>query len=554
MAMRTAKEDVPGGAEGMRAAMEDVPGGAEAMRAAMEDVPGGTEAMRAAMEDVPGGALVVGAAIGARRGPPAVQPCTRESTRDPRRAERAAIETPCSTARAFLRASTASQHASCTLLPSEALHVMRSLVLAAALLAVASAVAVGCSSSSSTPPASAAQSGDDAGASATAEGGGLPVVSFQMTETVPGGGEIFDCQYVQLPNVKEWLVAASHDYTPGSHHLLLYTTDLTAIPAGGGQVQDCYEGGDAGNNIMSDARGVLYGAQTPTGSETYPPGIGLPTAANEVLIFQVHYLNASASSLQANVNVDLTFDPNASDITTQAGTIFFYDPFIDVPAGATATASMRCLIPSDITLLYASSHYHSRGVGYGAYIDPAVDQLGTTPFYTSTSWSSPENASLTMPIAAGARIRFECDYDNSAGTQAYYAGQSALDNEMCMFIGTYYPEMGEAADFCETSPDMFGTGPATCGATLSCFEACGGKLTGFGGGGGGGLEVAVPDCEQACMVESCPDASGLLVPFMSCLQKNCKSDCSDASSSACTSCVAASCGSEYAACQADTCN
>ncbi len=480
------------------------------------------------------------------------QPYARQSTRHPPPANPAAVETPCSGALALLGASTASQHASCTLLTSEDLDPMRSLVLAAALLAVASAVAVGCSSSSSTPPASAAQSGDDAGASATPDAGGLPVVSFQMNETVPGGGEIFDCQYVQLPNVKEWLVAASHDYTPGSHHLLLYTTDLTAIPAGGGQVQDCYEGGDAGNNIMSDARGVLYGGQTPTGSETYPPGIGLPTAANEVLIFQVHYLNASASPLQASVHVDLTFDPNAADITTQAGTIFFYDPFIDVPAGATASASMRCLIPSDITLLYASSHYHSRGVGYGAYIDPAADQLGTTPFYTSSSWSSPDNAQLSMPIAGGSRIRFECDYDNSAGTQAYYAGQSALDNEMCMFIGTYYPEMGQAADFCQTSPDMFGTGSATCGATLSCYQACGEKVA--LGGGGGGIELSVPDCQQACMAQSCPDASGLLVTFLECLDKSCKSPCSDPASSACTSCIAASCGSEYGACQSDACN
>jgi hypothetical protein len=423
---------------------------------------------------------------------------------------------------------------------------MRSLVTVTSFAVLVLGGGAGCSSSSH--PA-AAVSGDDGGedGGATADAGSLTTVSFQMTESVPAGGEIFDCQYVQLPNAKEWLVAAQHNYTPGSHHMLLYTTDLTTIPPGGGQVQDCYEG--TGNNIMSDARGVLYGGQTPTGSETYPQGIGLPATANEVLIFQVHYLNAGASALNAQVNVDLTFDQNAADITTQAGTIFFYDPFIDVPAGATATASMRCLIPSDITLLYASSHYHSRGVGYGAYIDPTADQLGSTPFYTSTSWSSPTNAQLTMPIASGSRIRFECDYDNSAGTQAYYAGQSAQNNEMCMFIGTYYPEMGEQADFCMTSPDMFGTGTATCGATLSCYQACGGSAS-----IGSGLEIAVPDCQQACMVASCPTASALLVAFTDCMQSSCKSQCSDTTSSACTSCIATNCGAQYEACQTQTCN
>jgi len=437
---------------------------------------------------------------------------------------------------------------------------MRSLVLAlSAFAALSLASAVGCSSSKSPAPAGATAGGDDGGGgggSGSSSGGGgggadsgppLTVVNFQMAETVPAGGEIFDCQYVQLPNVTEWLVSAKHDYTPGSHHLLLYTTALTTIPAGGSQVTDCYEG--TGNNIMANATGVLYGGQTPTGSETYPPGIGLPTAANEVLIFQVHYLNASASDLQAQVNVDLSFDPNAADITTQAGNIFFYDPFIDVPSGATASAAMRCVIPSNITLLYASSHYHSRGVGYDAYIDPAVDQLGTTPFYTSTSWSSPDNAQLNMPIAAGSRIRFECDYDNSAGTQDFYAGQSAQTNEMCMFIGTYYPEMGKGADFCTTAPDMFGTGTGDCSSMLTCMQSCGGNLT-----LGGGLQVSAPDCEQACFVQSCPTASAPFMAFGTCLQTSCSSDCSDATSSACSTCVAANCASQYETCQAHTCN
>jgi hypothetical protein len=300
---------------------------------------------------------------------------------------------------------------------------------------------------------------------------------------------------------------------------------------------------------MSNARGVLYGGQTPTGGETYPAGIGLPTTGNEVLIFQVHYLNASATDLQAQVNVDLTFDSNASDISTQAGIIFFYDPFIDVPAGAMGKASMRCLIPSDITLLYASSHYHSRGVGYDAYIDPAVAELGTTPFYTSTSWSSPDNAQLTMPIAAGSRIRFECDYDNSAGTQDFYAGQSAQTNEMCMFIGTYYPEMGQVSDFCIQDEDMFGTGAAACGATLTCLQACGGKLS-----LGGGIQANAPDCEQACFVQSCPTASAPLLDFTTCMSNSCKTPCSDTTSSACTTCITANCATPYETCQSHTCN
>jgi hypothetical protein len=401
------------------------------------------------------------------------------------------------------------------------------------------AFAAACSSSHSS---SAAPSGD-----AGFDAGDLTVANFQMAVTVPAGDELFKCQLVTLPAVTGWMVKGEHDYTPGSHHLLLYTTDLTSIPAGGDQVQDCYGTADASTNIMSYTRGVLYAGQTPSGGETMPPGIGLPTTSSQILLFQVHYLNATANSLNAQVNVNLYIDTK-NDITTNAGIFFFYDPFIDVPSGATAKASMRCLIPDDATLIYASSHYHARGVNYGAYIDPSVTQLGTTAFYTSDSWTSPPNQMMSMAIPGGSRIRFECDYDNSAGTQDYYAGQSALTNEMCMFIGTYYPAMLDTVNYCITSPDMFGNGTANCGATYSCLQSCG-KLT-LGSLGGGG----VSDCEQTCMVNSCPTASGPLVPIIDCVEETCTTCKTDLSSSGCQSCLASNCGGQMSACQAHTCN
>lgn len=411
---------------------------------------------------------------------------------------------------------------------------MRLFLPAMACLTAASLVAA-CSSSSSSPSGAGAVDGG-------ADAGNLVTASFQMEETVAGGQEIFDCQYVTLPDVQAFMIKGQHEYTPGSHHLILYTTDLTSIPAGQTGVQSCYEGT---NGVMSHVNGVLYAGQVPMGSEVLPPGVGLETSPSQVLLFQVHYLNATASTLDVKVDVQLTLDVTPT-INQKAGILFFYDPFIDVPAGAMAKASMRCPIGSDITLLYASSHYHARGDNYGAYIDPAVDQMGTTPFYTSTSWSSPPNVQYTMPIKGGSRIRFECDYDNSSGTMSYFQGQSAQTNEMCMFIGLYYPEMGPVADFCALDADMFGNGTANCGASLTCLQACG-KIS------MGTVGTSAPDCEQTCMVDSCPSASAPLMSVLSCLKSSCKTECSDTSSAACTSCIQTSCMSDYTACQAHTC-
>lgn len=417
---------------------------------------------------------------------------------------------------------------------------MRVASLAGALLLIAA----GCSSSSSSP------SGGTGSTSQTPSGAKLQTVEFKMDTAVGAGKEIFECQYVTLPNVAGWMVSGQHTYTAGSHHLLIYTTDLTSIPAGGNQVQDCYEGS---GSFMSHVRGVLYGGQTPTGTQTFPSGVGLATTANQVLLFQVHYLNATAADLTAHVDVKLTLD-SGTDIVNNAGILFFYDPFIDVPPGAKATAQMRAPIPRDITLLYASSHYHARGVGYSAYLDEPT-KMATQPFYTSASWSSPQIETMTMPIAAGSKIRFECNYDNSSGTQEFFQGPSAATNEMCMFIGAYYPDMGELANYGYSSPgpDMFGTAGASgtnCNDTLTCVKNC---PAASGSGASSGPFDASP-CVQKCMVGSCSTATTTLFPLLECINNSCSSQCNSTTSTDCTSCVTNNCGGQYLACSNHTCN
>src|SRR5580692_12340645 len=112
------------------------------------------------------------------------------------------------------------------------------------------ALAAGCSSSSKSSATGPGDDGSDGGADA----GSLVTASFQMSLDVPAGGEYFKCQMVQLPDAQAFMVKGQHDYTPGSHHMLLLETTLSSIPSGLDQMQDCYEG--TGSNIMSYARGV----------------------------------------------------------------------------------------------------------------------------------------------------------------------------------------------------------------------------------------------------------------------------------------------------------
>lgn len=397
--------------------------------------------------------------------------------------------------------------------------------------------------------AAAAACSSSSSSSATAPAplpAGVSTVTFTMTSTVPASTEAHTCQYLRLPasvGAQSFVVGGKHTYTVGSHHMLLFRTDLAEIPAGQDAPQDCYEG--PSGSVMSHIRGVVYAAQTPTADASYPDGVGLPLTNQEVFLMQTHYLNAGDKPLDARVDLTLRVS-DGTGVSTRAGVFFFYDPFIDVPIGAkNARAGMRCLVKNDVTLVSASSHYHKRGNDYAAYLDPPSGAPATTPFYTSADWDHPKSLAATMTIAAGSRIRFNCGYDNSTGTKEYFQGQSASDNEMCMFIGVYYPEMGQTDDFCQTDPDMFGTGTNGCSTAMACLRACP-KVAGAG-------PFFVDDCTQKCLVSSCPDATPKILAVNTCVKKQCATECADRTSSTCTMCTASNCTDVASACAADAC-
>ena len=373
---------------------------------------------------------------------------------------------------------------------------------------------------------------------------------YHLEVQLQPGAEVHRCQFVTTRDVETFVIGGAHSYSPGSHHMLLFRTDLTAIPPELAGVRDCYEGA---SSIMSHIRGLVYGAQQPQGDSDYPAGVGLPLAANEVLLMQAHSINATGAVMKATV--DLTLKTGAAaDVQQRAGSLFFYDPFISVPAGAAGRATMSCNIPSPIRLLTANSHMHKRGVGYRAFLDTPAARA-TTPFYTTDSWDHPSQLAAPMDLAANSVIRFECDYQNTSATP-YFQGQSADSNEMCMFVGVYYPALTQADEFCTVGPHDFGTGTATCAQTLSCIQQCPpGTAPMVGVGGTGGTTMAnVHECWQKCFADSCPAAWKPFSAQTRCVRASCATECATPGSTECQSCALDRCGAELNACFTSTCS
>ena len=111
-------------------------------------------------------------------------------------------------------------------------------------------------------------------------------------------------------------------------------------------------------------------------------------------------------------------------------------------------------------------------------------------------------------------------------------------DEMCMFIGAYYPRQPELEGCFD--PTYIGTGTRSCGESLACVQQGGGDFR----------------AHNACMVESCAAVAPQLTAAYQCMGRAwggaCQADC-QADPTKCQACLQTACGAEFSACQAARC-
>ncbi len=371
-----------------------------------------------------------------------------------------------------------------------------------------------------------------------------PTISFDMQFPVAAGAEVHICQFVRMPQTGDEIFVSGGDYdtSTGTHHFLVFRTapDMPEQPLG--EPVDCYEG----DGVMQYERGFVTGGQLEHESEDFPLGLGLPFESGAVLLMQMHVVNASAAEIDASVHLDLRTIVKER-VRERVGTFRFYDPFIYVPAGAGSTAAMRCPISHDVTLLSGGAHMHARGVDYRAYADLAGAPPAVEPFYTTTDWQHPPYWIGAMELPAGSNIRFECDYENASDVPIVQ-GLSALDDEMCMFSGFYFPALEDDDEDC-VEMDQHGTGDRSCAQTTSCIQVCDpSEVPHFTEG-----RADVGPCFQQCIVDSCPNVTGALFPQLLCSADHCADECVEYGAT-CSACVFDHCKAELDICQALACD
>jgi copper type II ascorbate-dependent monooxygenase-like protein len=351
-------------------------------------------------------------------------------------------------------------------------------------------------------------------------------LQLSMKLTLAPGEEATYCIPLVTPDHPVDIERFEHRYTQGSHHLLLLRGGITAEQAA--RTDEPFE---CLSLVPSE---VLYGAQVGEGQQELPAGVGMRLSPGEVLVLQTHYLNATADTIDARAAVDLWFREGPA--TTQAGALFLYDWSISVPARGQASARMHCEIPRDINLISGASHMHRRGVGYEAFLTGgSLDEPRL--LYETDRWQdiSLDPYDPPLSITAGQAIDFHCDYSNPED-RTIVAGSSAADNEMCVFLGLYYPKMDTAAEAC-TGP---GSGPVmdgdqSCGQVLTCLQS-----------------ATDNTAAQACLASTCASSSPQLDALVGCQLGPCAEACSGTGD--CQSCMMQSCGDAIGNCMAAACD
>ncbi|UQA63068.1 hypothetical protein [Polyangium aurulentum] len=379
-------------------------------------------------------------------------------------------------------------------------------------------------------------------------------IQLHMTSTVRPGQESYGCRLFQVPEGGLFVHDEAVHFSEGGHHVLLYRTPYKEIPkqnehgveVDATEVHDCSEGATAVWKV--DA--VLGGSETLGGEgmlHGLPEGVALPVPAGTVIVMSTHYLNVGPKPIEVDARINLYTIPE-EEVTTEAGLLYIDNPILRVPPLGKSSSSMRCPIPSDVSVVNLQSHMHARGSLFTAQLKSRRG-LSAETIYSTTRWTEPpvEVYEPLLKLEAGDSIEMRCDFTSTESRPVVHGLSS--DDEMCQLIGPYFPR-DERLEACadatgKAAATWTGTGSASGADTLVCMN---------------GAPLFSQDNGYAylgCVLDSCPsierEVSAVVRCHIDARAGACARTCKGDEVEACRACLLESCTAEEKALECATC-
>ncbi len=253
------------------------------------------------------------------------------------------------------------------------------------------------------------------------------------------GQEITYCWYFRSPNTKQLAIRRwQSTMSPGSHHLIMYTSKNDIKPPGTVSTVEC----GAGSGLASFPT-WMYSAQTPESEMVLPEndGTGKPLAMliepNQSGFVQLHYNNRSDEVIKAHIVI--TGDALDEGIPyTRTAAYVTYNGNIAIPGPVMGHVEAEtCNVAPDSKFWLMSTHSHRQSVRTA--VRDGMPGTGEAVFQ-STDWEHPGAARWDGPFRTftTGKLTYECAY-NTSENRTIYDGDSAQVDEMCMASGYFFP-------------------------------------------------------------------------------------------------------------------
>jgi hypothetical protein len=291
---------------------------------------------------------------------------------------------------------------------------------------------------------------------------------------VPQGAEIQDCYFFRVPDLAGgadlMIDRVALGLNTGSHHMNVFRvkTIVGLDPAAGAPID---LGGVQGTVIRGDDAGIqcwksVNWADWPLVSNSQqsaadqqlidwrlPAGVATRLAPGELLMLQIHYVNARDQVTPFAGRAGANFYRSTDGDTQELGTLFATQQSIRVCRSTPKPSySGACALPAGAyTVTAANGHFHSRGRRFRVYgwdgtstTRPGDDAL----FYDSSDWAEPDmeiDLDVALPTSGG--VWWTCDYQWTApagGCEAVDARDPQHANDCCYTFGPIV----EASEHC----------------------------------------------------------------------------------------------------------
>jgi hypothetical protein len=300
--------------------------------------------------------------------------------------------------------------------------------------------------------------------SASSSGGGPFVPGGELTTYESGmgplmvqpGAEDTQCITVRLGNAEGAYVRRFRAHLDtGSHHLIAYLSNETTEkpePSGCGALGGVFQGDHPIFIAQQDNAELVF----PT--EDHVP-VGFEILPNQMLRFEMHFVNASAAPIAVRGSVSLDTIPLT--VTTIKSDLQFWGtmnlngggspPTNYIPANSPGDTGTKFQLNLAGTKSFAlTTHQHQRGTRMRVWYGSNLDDAQSHPVADSTDWDDPPLVHLYPPLDfpddmgeafSSKGFAYRCEYMNESPFAVDF-GESAETNEMCFLWHYYYPSQG----------------------------------------------------------------------------------------------------------------